>query len=240
MAARRICDLAERDLIAIKNIRTKLPGEFNVAASSICGGCYQGQYISSQIWESDIKDEDDCVTIEAGFSDSQGTRIFQAGIAFKGTDPMFVKAKNDGAYIVSTKVMAYEIVEIERATPEFVSKVLDIPDHKGATGKIKPLGVMKVKAWEGPQLEPEDFSDDEGPEGPIDDGLIESFWLEDDILCLLHSGLKLELTVHELNIGIKFFDQIMGLYCSFHTFLDNEKLHGWKEPGKFSSPLPTL
>jgi hypothetical protein len=45
--------------------------------------------------------------------------------------------------------------------------------------------------------------------------------------------MKLELLVHELNIGIKFFDRVLGLYCSFHSALPNEKvIEFWTEPGR--------
>jgi hypothetical protein len=232
MAARRVCDWAEKDLMAIKNFRTKLPGDFNIAASTVCGGYYQSAFISTQAWQSNNDPQDDHVAAYVGFSDARARRIFNAAIAFKGTDDLFRKAEKGGIYIVKSGTKAYEIVEIERATIEFVSEVAKIKDHADVAGRIKPLGLLKVKAWKGPRLDPEDMSDDEEQENTIEESPVESFWLEDDILRLMHAGLKLELVVHELNIGVKFFDQILGLYCSFHTYLENEKLSGWKEPGK--------
>jgi hypothetical protein len=83
------------------------------------------------------------------------------------------------------------------------------------------------------------MTDDEG-EGEGEDGATsttepeaESFWLEDSTLQYFFVGMKLEVTVSELSIGIKFFDRVMGIYCSFYTALPNEKvIEFWKEPGK--------
>jgi len=234
MAARRVCDWAEKDLMAIKYFRTKLPGDFNIAASTVCGGYYQHAFISTRAWQSENDPQDDHVAAYVGFSDAQAKRIFQAAIAFKAPTNVYEEALKGGIYVVKSEIKAYQIFEIERATLKFISEVAIIKDHEDVAGRIKPLGVLKVKAWEGPGLDPEDISDDEEAEKAFEEPPVESFWLEDDILRLMHAGLKLELVVHELNIGVKFFDQIIGLYCSFHTYLENEKLNGWKEPGKLS------
>lgn len=62
---------------------------------------------------------------------------------------------------------------------------------------------------------------------------VESFWLEDSTLQHFFIGMKLEVTVSELSIGIKFFDRVLGIYCSFYTALPNEKvIEFWKEPGR--------
>jgi hypothetical protein len=261
MAARRVCDIAERDLIAIKDFRSHLPGAFNIAASTVCGGRYQGAFISTMLWE----DQSEKAPASAGYEHKEAELIFRAAIAYKGDDALWKKAmevrtfqhpeslqkfvervqnnkatrgqaRQSGIHITNTEVKAYEIVDIERASLKSFEEVAPIMNAKGVPGTIKPLGTLKVKAWEGPGLDPEDMSDDEEPKKMLDES-IEPFWLEDDILQMMRPGLKLELVVHELNIGIKFFDGVVGLYCSFHTCLENEKLHGWKEPGRFSSIL---
>ncbi|TVY39550.1 Argonaute-binding protein, partial [Lachnellula occidentalis] len=228
MAARRICDLAEKDLIAINSFRTELPGDFNIAASTVCGGFYQSVFVATQAWQDD-EPQNAHAAANIGFSGAQATRIFNSALAFKGSDKLFKKAEREGIYIIKTETKAYEIVEIERASAKFVSEVATIKDHDDVAGTIKPLGTIKVKVWEGPGLDPEDMSDDEEHEAK-EEPQVDSFWLEDDIIRLMSPGLKLELVVRELNIGIKFFDRILGLYCSFHTYLENEKLNGWKEP----------
>lgn len=94
-----------------------------------------------------------------------------------------------------------------------------------------------MKSWEGPNLDEEDFTDDES-EGEIrgftdSEEEVQSFWMEDTILQHLYVGLRVEVAVKELNIGVKFFDRVLGLYCSYYTTLPNEKvIEFWKEPGK--------
>ncbi|TVY86211.1 Argonaute-binding protein, partial [Lachnellula willkommii] len=236
MAARRICDRAEKDLMAINSFRTELPGDFNVAASTVCGGFYQSMFVATQAWQSD---SDPHAAANVGFSGAQATRIFNSALAFKGTDKQFYDSGREGVYIIKTETKFYEIVEIERASTKFVSEMAMIKDHDDVAGTIKPLGIIKVKVWEGPGLDPEDTSDDEEHEEALKEPQVDSFWLEDHIIRLMNPGLKLELVVHELNIGIKFFDLILGLYCSFHTYLENEKLNGWKEPVLNDRPPPT-
>ncbi|TVY62330.1 Argonaute-binding protein [Lachnellula suecica] len=238
MAARRVCDLAEKDLMAIRKFRTKLPGDFNIAASTICGGRYQCEFISTQLWNSGEDPQQETVAAHVGMAQKQAEIIFQAGIAFKGSDYLFKLASKKGIHIVKTEAKAYEVVAVERASLTSIEEIAVVKNHLGVVNTIKALGVLKIRAWEGPGLDPEDFTDDEEPEMSIDES-IESFWLEDDILQMIHPGLKLILVVHELNIGIKFFDQINGLYCSFHTYLENEKMHGWKEPAINDRAPPT-
>jgi hypothetical protein len=125
------------------------------------------------------------------------------------------------------------VVDIVRPDVKRVEEYSSVRNHKGETGFIKPLGVVRFKEWEGPGLEEEDVSDDEGAKQVPDlNGPTYPFWLEDEILQLCFVGLKLELVVHQLNIGIPFFDSVVGIYASFHTYLLNEKMVDWKEPSK--------
>jgi hypothetical protein len=231
MAARKICDLAEKELWAIKRLQQKLPGDFNVAASTLYGGRYKGIHISNSPWAADDPNFGDFVSL--GFSDPQAERIFKTAIAFAGDDALFVEAMKPDIHIVRTETESYEVVDIVRPDVKRVEEYSSVRNHKGETGFIKPLGVVRFKEWEGPGLEEEDVSDDEGAKQVPDlNGPTYPFWLEDEILQLCFVGLKLELVVHQLNIGIPFFDSIVGIYPSFHTYLLNEKMVGWKEPSK--------
>lgn len=126
----------------------------------------------------------------------------------------------------------FEVIGIERASIQTIEEYGKILNHKGESGIIKALGVLHVKPWDGPGIDEEDMTDDEGDDEEHHAD-VESFWLEDFILQQVFVGLKLEVVASELSIGIKFFDQILGLYCSFYTTLHNEKvIEMWKEPSK--------
>lgn len=238
MAARKICDLAEKELWAIKQLSLKLPGDFNVAASTLYGGRYREYHLNTQAWNLDDPDFQDYASTNPGFSDIEAERIFKTAVAFAGDDSLFLSAMKADINIVKTERKFYEVVEIERPSIKTIEEYASVKNSKGETGYIKALGVVRFKAWEGPGLDVEDLTDDEDAvvEGAkVEDTPLESFWLEDEILELCFVGLKLEVVVHELNIGIKFFDTVAGLHCSFHVFLPNEKMVHWKEPGKYIS-----
>jgi len=227
MAARKVCDLAEKELWAIKQLQSKLPGEFNIAASTLHGGRYKQYQLNAQAWDADNSE------FPTGLSDTEAERIFKTAVAFAGDDDLFFKAMTPDIHIAKTTRKFYEVAEIERPDLTTRAQYASVKNSKGETGYIKPLGVVRFKAWEGPGIETEDFTDDEEAvtKAKVGEAGLESFWLEDEILELFFIGLKIELEVHELNFGIKFFDSIIGLYCSFHTYLPNEKMTCWKEPG---------
>ncbi|KAF4610359.1 hypothetical protein G7Y89_g15761 [Cudoniella acicularis] len=236
MAARRVCDLAEKELWALQLLTPKLPGDFNVAASTICGGHYQGLSLTAEPWQKDDPEIEQFLSIN-GMDEAQAKSIFRTGIAFAGTDELFTEAMKGEFYIIASNRKYFEIVDIERPSVKLIREYSRAKGHHGELGNIKPLGAIRIKSWEGPGLDEEDASDDENPK--TEEARIESFWLEDDILQLLFVGLKLELLVHELNIGIKFFDTVLGTYCSFFTYLENEKMLSWKEPVENTRPPPT-
>ncbi|KAE8442563.1 hypothetical protein EG329_003050 [Mollisiaceae sp. DMI_Dod_QoI] len=240
MAARKVCDLAEKELWAIRQLQLKLPGSFNVAASTLYGGRYKDVHMGNAAWAVDDPNYQDYVAADQGFEVPEAERIFKTAIAFAGNDAMFLKVMEEDVEIVKTSTECCEVVGIERPDLKTVGEYSSVKNYRGEPGFIKALGVLKVKHWKGPGLMPEDFTDDEGDTTITEkEGAIESFWLEDDILQLCYVGLKMELDVHELNIGVKFFDCVRGLYCSFHTILPNEKMIYWKEPVPNTRPPPT-
>lgn len=237
MAAREICNKAETELCATKMLGYVLPGDFNVAASTLYGGFYEGMHISARSWE-DEDPSNELVALSHGMSVPDAQRIFKTAIVFEGDLEMFEKVMAEDINIVKTETKYYEVVSIHRTTEQSLKQYASVKNTLGEIGAIKALGTMVVKSWEGPCLDEEDFTDDEGdtfvPENEAEK--LDRFWVEDEALNLMFPGLKMELTVHELNIGVKFFDSVGGLYCSFHAYLPNEKMGLWKEPSKFVAP----
>jgi hypothetical protein len=229
-AARKICDLAEKELWEIKQLREKLPGDFNVAASTLHGGIYDGVHMGDAGWAVDDPNYKEYVASDRGFSTLEAERIFKTAIAFAGDDKLFKVAMNADVTVVNSASRFFEVVGIERSDMKTVGEYAMVRDFEGNTGHIKALGKLKVQHWDGPQVVPEDFTDDENDKS-VDKDAVETFWLEDDVLQHCYVGLKMDIEVKTLSIGVKFFDQVNGLYCSFFTCLPNEKMYGWKEPG---------
>jgi len=144
-------------------------------------------------------------------------------------------------HLIKTESKCFEVIEIVRADIKTINDYAGVRDHNDITGSLRPLGELKVKPWVGPRTEEEDMTDDEGNEKAEDDeeGLIEVFWIEDAILHYCFAGMKLEVIVYTLNIGVKYFDISDGPYCSFYTYLPNEKMAYWKDPVPNTRPAPT-
>jgi hypothetical protein len=207
MAARKICGVAERELWAMKNLSIKLPGGFNIALSTIFGGHYRSTYLAEDHWEP----RNYC---NRAVQDMASARlVFDKGVQYLIDNGMAWKDANS---IVKSTVKFYEVVDIKLS-----------PDEE--------LGAIKCKSWEGPGLDEEEAFDDESPieilgaaAGSVQN---ETFWLEPAVLCWLSVGMKLEAVVVELDNGFKFLDSV-GAFCSFYTYLENEKMGGYREPGK--------
>lgn len=233
MAARAICNLAETELWSIHLISHNLPGDFAIAASTLYGGQYKDFYLGIEGWGGDDPNFEQTLNLNRTFSKAKAQRIFVANIAFAGDDELFQKTSHGDIHVVKTETKFFEATKIERATIESCEAYANITDHEGNFGNIKPLGSIWYKAWEGPRFDEEDLTDEEikAAKVAMKKAPLEKFWLEDDILQHCFEGMKVEATVHELNIGIKFIDAFNGVYCSFHTVLNNEKMTGYKEPG---------
>jgi hypothetical protein len=229
MAAREVCNLAENELFAVKKLGYILPGDFNVAASTLYGGRYENYHISAQTWDARTNEPDTLVSL-GGMTVSDAERVFKTAIAFEGDNIMFDKVMAEDVKIIRTENRYFEVLRVHRATEDSVKQYASVKNVAGEAGSIKALGVMVVKAWEGPGFQDDDLAEGEAKVA-LDAGE-ERFWIEDSTLELVFTGLKMDVVVHELDIGIKFIDSIEGLYCSFFTYLPNEKISLWKEPGK--------
>ncbi|RFU32090.1 hypothetical protein B7463_g4257, partial [Scytalidium lignicola] len=236
-AARRVCDLAEEELPAMVEFSSLIPGDFNKAISMIYGGRY------ASLFSSDNPDLDDdelnkSAKANVGISVREATRIFKTGVVLSAPHGVFERAMKEDVEIIKTEMRYFEVVEAQRADLKTIETFRGVKDIEGNTGNIKPLGTLKVRAWEGPGLEPEDVTDDEA-EAKLDMTTIESFLLEDQILALCFPGMKMQVVVGKLNIGLKFIDTFMDTYPTFLVVLPNEKMFNWKDPVPNTRPPPT-
>lgn len=238
MAARSICNLAETELWNMRRIRSELPGNFNKSASALYGTAYKSTLAEPQ-WgpNSNIEDhESQRVVHERSIEKAQ--RVFQTVIAYEGTNDMFGWIMDKEIKTTKKERKFVEVVQIDRAPASRIKDYSYMKDADGATGYLKAVGKIYFKHWVGPELEPEDLTDSEDEDEelrspPRPGNPVEEFWLEDHLLDLCFVGMKLEVSIHELDAGVRFIDDVHSVYCSFYTLLPNEKvLENWKEPGK--------
>jgi hypothetical protein len=217
-AARAICDHAERELTAVVTVSHKLPGDFNIACSTLFGGHYKGLYVGDQEWAKDMG-------LTVGMSDERARKIVHAGLAAMGTLEQCQQAKAKGLRVVREENIGFEVTEILRAdeeTREFF--------RCGFPGDIKCLGKLRGRRWVNPAWLEEDESEDEGDRPPkcLDEY---EFWVEEDTLDQLIVGMKLELATRHLNCDVIYFDTIFDVHCSFFTYLENERMSSYKGIG---------
>jgi hypothetical protein len=247
MAALRLCTQAEKELQLISEVSKLLPGDFNIAASTLYGGSYHKLSSEGTRWddENPLFGPDDPASKSRkimGMTLAEADRIFKTGIAFSGTYEHFRQIMAMQCHVVEEEFRSMEVCEIVLPSKEMREKLVAAKDEFGHSGFA--LGIFKFKHWDSPDAQEEDMSDD-GKEDVSNaagnsDSVIESIWLEANILEKCFVGMKLQATVRELSIGLKYIDEIMRVECSFYTYLETERLDRWKEPVLNERPGPTV
>ena len=200
-----------------------LPGEFNVACSTVFGGYYSDMYIGDQDW---VNKED---TNTLGLSGSKARRVVAMALALytPGEGLSSQKAIKQPAYDEQQVVEWDEAATLEVA--ELVPPDSQVLDFYGQfKDGLKPLGKLRCRHWEAEDdLEDEDLPPDVRT---VDPHKTYEFLVEDDVLRWCFKGMKIEGTVCKLSGGFQFLDKITEVRCSFYNPLPNELAQKWREP----------
>lgn len=228
LAARDICDLAEKELILCRQVSSRLPGKFNMACSTLFGGYYKGMQDETMTWDAGLASD-------VGLTNSQAEAIFNASLEKRGT--AFQKEMGKRARLVKGEFLAVEVTGIvfagtsgvKRPLPKEIEDEIEalkeeekrIGDSKnpealkkhgsGAGGEkqelpkyndtgLNALGRLLVKVWvpEGPEQQ-------ELPETNLDEFEI---WLEMEALQYCFVGMHIEAKVHTMSSGIIWIDSV--------------------------------
>ena len=240
MAARKICDLAEKELWMVNKAGTLLPGDFNMAASTLYGGYYGVLNNASASWFDEKS---------IGMTVAEAQRVFMTAVAWVATKTQcdgIISAQNmeetktfKSIQTIKSEVRALEVVKITMPDDAMVAAFGGTKDVYGETGKIKPLGFLTVREWQNPEAADEDLTEDEEEQQQNPRHEDEFLWVEGSVLESCFVGMKFVATVRELNVGIKYFDSVNHIFCSFFTLLPNELMDGWKEPVANPRPAPS-
>ncbi|KAL8666279.1 MAG: hypothetical protein Q9202_001548 [Teloschistes flavicans] len=232
-AACNICDLADRELPKTMRAQILFPGDFQTACSEIFGGSCRNTFARNPGWAEEFESE-------FGMRPDVAQQTFKIGLATQTSDEMskIYMEQSNALDIQMTKIydVGLEVTELVYARAEirnFYEK------HEAAKG-LKSLGKLRAKRWHPPHTAPQDLTEEEREKAakktPKPAENIYEFLIEDYILDTCFVGMKMEVTVRELSFGLKFFDKILGAYCSFYTILPNEMMEGWRK--RESEPLP--
>ncbi|KAG0134310.1 Argonaute complex, subunit Arb1 [Tuber indicum] len=212
-----ICDLAEKELVLCRHTSHRLPGNFNMACSTLFGGHYAGMKDETQTW--------DTLTPPVGLTTREATDIFNACVQARGTPEqkeMGLDVKITKAEFMGMEVIGIVFPNLERKRDKDEAKAEEPEGSETNTDEntnpaakpyeatgLKALGRLLVKPW---------TPDDESQ--PETDLIEFEIWLELEVLQFCFSGMHLEAKVHKLNSGIFWIDSVTAVQCSFYLQLD--------------------
>jgi hypothetical protein len=241
LAARKICNTANVEIWACAEAQRWLPGDFNIACSTLFDGSYSKLYDGRTTWtpeESGLKGF-------VGMTGDVAREVVKFAIAGVASEEVYqawyTMATEDTIETVEVyQAAGFEITAIDKVDGE--TKAF----YKEQSTEYRPVGKIRAKPWTNPEGPPEDLTaeekeafqrkasiDQSGGGGKVQAFSAETiyeFFIEEVALQHLFVGMKIEATIHKLNCGIWFFDEVLRAFCSFDTYLCNELLVGWKEP----------
>jgi hypothetical protein len=139
--------------------------------------------------------------------------------------------------LVNTKEQTYQVTSVDRPTAKDKITLQKCLKALGQDGKVKPAGTMALR----PSLIEHAFSNVARPEEvDFSEEPTETFIIDDEVLAKIEVGMKMELVVCELNIGIRFIKEIWDVRVSFDTFLPQTLMLNWKDPVANERPAPSI
>ena len=167
-----------------------------------------------------------------GISYQMAQRVFRTGLIARASEESLrlFKKQDDANKIkimseIETGLEVTELIPAEEEVLEF---------YQSPHGKdLKPLGRLRAKTWYYPGAADEDLTDEEEKAGSAVKDIKEyELWVEDHVLDKCFVGMKFITVIKELSFGVRYFDALLGVYCSFYDVLPNEEFIGWREPEK--------
>ncbi|KAK4617957.1 hypothetical protein CLAFUW4_12506 [Fulvia fulva] len=225
MKARDICVLAGEELIKLAEVDNLLPGQFNIACSTLYDGYYKEMRPvdpnAEWLHPDDFK----------GISVADATKILSAAIMAWGTSEQvaaYATATQQGKLleITSEDEIGLEIVSVEMSSGEGK----ELYDRLKNT-TARPLGKLHCVQWEMPGAGPKDLPAHVTKQQKAKIGSQHQLLVDEATLCFCYPGLKIEALVKTLSNGIEFVDHYKHAYPSFYTWTLNDRIRDWKEPG---------
>jgi len=224
-SARKVCDLADKELFGVHQAQVLLPGEFNTACSTLFGGYYTNSYAGDKAWNEGYN----APAYKIGLSNREARQVFSLGMAAYWPQEDITAERKEN----QKKHFEQKIVSVEDNVGLEVIEIIDADSktryfyEREVPGDFKTLGKLKCRSWT-----PPDFTEDDLPADfifaiPQKEYM---FWVDQDILKWCFVGMKIETTVRTLGNGLQFFDNVTDVKCSFYTLLNNELVLQWKEP----------
>ncbi|EXJ84350.1 hypothetical protein A1O3_05017 [Capronia epimyces CBS 606.96] len=236
LATRNLCREVPTELWNVAEATRRLPGDFNIACSTLFGGSYARNYDGETWWGPETTTEDQ---VFVGMKPDEASQIIHFGVAGAASEDVFA------AYLAGLKGgpalevqwvkehVGFEITKIIPPTAECKKIYVQNSQH------FRPVGRVYAKPWKNPDSLPEDLTPAERAslaenKQQENDGAADEeeyvFLIESILQSYLRVGTRLEATVRKLHSGIMFFDELIDVFPTFDQFLYNELMAGWKTP----------
>lgn len=228
LQTRNFCREATEQLWATAEAQRWLPGEFNIACSTLFDGNYAHDYDGETYWGEQRPGE----AVFVGLTPEKATQIVGFGIVGTASNEVYRKyaqltEEGGGEALEVIEVIqgqGFEIIKVDYPTAE--CKEL----YTSNSVEYRPLGKITAKSWQDPESPPEDLTADERKAAGSASSRTYVFFVEEIILQHLEVGQKIVATIRRLNCDIWFFDQFTRLYPSFELYILNELTDGYKKP----------
>jgi Argonaute siRNA chaperone (ARC) complex subunit Arb1 len=241
LATRNLCQAANAEIWACAEAQRWLPGDFNIACSTLFGGSYSKLYDGTTTW----MPEDSGIKSFVGMTGDIAREVIKFAIAGAASEEVYQAwykmATEDTIETIEVRQAAgFEIIAIDKVDED--TKAF----YREQSTEYRPVGHIRAKSWRNPEGPPEDLTAEEkvallteagndktgNSKANITNSAepVYEFFIEEVILQHLFVGMKIEATIHKLNCGVWFFDEVLRAFCGFDTYLCNELMIGWKEP----------
>ncbi|OAP64947.1 hypothetical protein AYL99_00919 [Fonsecaea erecta] len=240
LATRALCRKVAPELWDMAEATRRLPGEFNIACSTLFDGSYARNYDGETWWGN----PDTEGSVFVGLKPEEAQQIVKFGVAGAATEQVytaFLAGVQDQAPrmldVVDTQERTgFEVTRLEPPTEQCKLIYTTHSQH------FRPVGRVYAKPWKNPDAPPEDLtpSEQDALSTSSSDPGAETeyvFFVEAIFQSYLRVGTKVEATVRTLGCGIVFFDEVLNVYPSFDEFLVNEMVAGWKGPKPLKGAL---
>ncbi|KUI57491.1 Argonaute-binding protein 1 [Cytospora mali] len=237
----KICELASTEIPRIGAVGAAMPGDFNLACRILfCGTGKTSSVPKVSVATDDVLYEE---KIEENVNnwgqwntgiiaprDFDADRIFKATISIHEPDLIdrVLMMKEKPIQVVETYEDAYMVKDIVFSDGETVDIYRGIKGKDGQTCAVAPVGYVVLvptiveDGWDNhPTL----------AEGRVDNpGKTVSLYLEHSIMDAMKVGMKMRLTITELDIGVDFIKECTEVLPSFHVFLPQTLMMTYKAP----------
>lgn len=257
----KICDLARTELPSTGATGAEMPGDFNLACQILfcstgkastapCGAAATENLIYEEKPFDSTKYQRswDTPIIAPAYFDAE--RVFKATISIHEPDLIdrVLQHNKDPVRVVKTYEDAFAVKEIIFPTEYLINVYNGIKDSKdGKTRTLKPIGRVVLA----PTIIEDGWANHPTlaagrPDGDKDETI--SIYLEHSILGDLKEGMKLRLTICQLNIGaggdggggVKFIKACSDVLPTFHTFLPQTLMMNYKPNRPNDRPPPSV